>query len=126
MTKRMPLAALGADEIAEMRWSMANAAWARGPAGSCCSGFLGKHVATSRQLLRKLLDRERSVFYPQRDGEDRWYEVAVKPTLDRFFAAVPLLKKAVASPTGFGTAIATRSVAMLTGIRRGRSRLNRR
>ena len=66
-------------------------------------GLLGKHVATTRQLLRKVLDRERFVFYPKADGEERWYDLGVKPTLDRFFSALPmpLLKKAVASPTGF-------------------------
>ena len=66
-------------------------------------GLLGKHVATSRQLLRKVLDRERFVFYPQSMGAERWYDLGVMPTLDRFFAAVPLLKKAVASPPGFTT-----------------------
>ena len=64
-------------------------------------GLLGRHVATSRQLLRKLLDRERFVFYPQARGAERWYDVGVRPTLDRFFGAVPLLKKAGTSPTGF-------------------------
>lgn len=64
-------------------------------------GLLGKHVATSRQLLRKLLDRERFVFYPQGKGAARWYDLGVTPTLDRFFAAVPMLKKAGTSPTGF-------------------------
>jgi hypothetical protein len=34
-------------------------------------GLLGKHVATSRQLLRKLLDRERFVFYPKGKGNAR-------------------------------------------------------
>jgi hypothetical protein len=42
-------------------------------------GLLGRHVATSRQLLRKVLDRERFVFYP---------------------ASAPALKKAGMSPTG--------------------------
>ena len=64
-------------------------------------GLLGKHVATTRQLLRKVLDRERFVFYPQRQGAERWYDLGVTPTLDRFFfAAVPMLKKAGTSPTG--------------------------
>lgn len=64
-------------------------------------GLLGKHVATSRQLLRKLLDRQRFVFYPMGRGKARWYDLAVTPTLERFFAAMPMLKKAVASPPGF-------------------------
>jgi hypothetical protein len=64
-------------------------------------GLLGKHVGTSRQLLRKLLDRDtRFVFYPMAEGDERWYELGVVPTLDRFLGAVPSLKKAVASPTG--------------------------
>ncbi len=65
-------------------------------------GLLGKHVATSRQLLRKMLDREhRFVFYPKREGAARWYELGVTPTLDRFLASMPMLKKAGTSPTGF-------------------------
>jgi hypothetical protein len=56
-------------------------------------GLLGKHGATSRQLLAKLLDRERFVFYPQAKGKARWYELGVTPTLDRFLAAVPGCKK---------------------------------
>ena len=64
-------------------------------------GLLGQHVATSRQLLRKLLDRERFVFYPKGRGNNRWYELGVTPTLERFFNAVPMLKKAGTSPTGF-------------------------
>ena len=63
--------------------------------------LLGKHVATSRQLLRKLLDRERFVFYPMGKGATRWYDIGVTPTLEKFFAGVPLLKKAGTSPTGF-------------------------
>jgi site-specific DNA recombinase len=65
-------------------------------------GLLGKHVTTTRQLLRKLLDRDsRFVFYPVTDLGERWYELGVTPSLDRFLGAVPSLKKAVASPTGF-------------------------
>ncbi len=56
---------------------------------------------TSRQLLRKLLDRQRFVFYPMAKGKARWYDLGVTPTLDRFFGAVPQLEKAVASPRGF-------------------------
>jgi DNA invertase Pin-like site-specific DNA recombinase len=63
--------------------------------------LLGRHVGTSRQLLRKVLDRERFVFYPMGSGRARWYDLGVTPTLDRFFGAVPALKKAVASPPGF-------------------------
>ena len=62
-------------------------------------GLLGKHVTTTRQLLRKVLDRQRFVFYPKRKGAERWYDLGVTPTLDRFFADVPMLKKAVASPS---------------------------
>jgi hypothetical protein len=50
-------------------------------------------------LLRKLLDRERFVFYPMAKGKARWYDLGVTPTLERFFGAVPMLKKAVASPS---------------------------
>ena len=64
-------------------------------------GLLEKHVGVSRQGLRKLLDRERFVFYVEGTGDARYYELGVTPTLDKFFAAVPSLKKAVASPTGF-------------------------
>ena len=64
-------------------------------------GLLGKHVATTRQLLRKVLDRQRFVFYPMGKGASRWYDLGVTPTLDRFFAGVPMLKKAGMSPTGF-------------------------
>jgi hypothetical protein len=32
-------------------------------------------------------------------GNNRWYELAVKPTLECFFGGVPALKKAVASPS---------------------------
>ena len=62
-------------------------------------GLLGKHVGTSRQLLRKVLDtRTRFVFYPMAKGKARWYDLGVRPTLDRFFGLLPMLKKAVASP----------------------------
>jgi hypothetical protein len=66
-------------------------------------GLLGRHVvATTRQLLRKVLDRQRFVFYPKGRGADRWYDLGVTPTptLDRFLAAVPMLKKAGMSPSG--------------------------
>ena len=51
--------------------------------------------------LWKLLDCQRFVFYPRAEGAERWYELGVRPTLERFFAAVPALKKAGTSPTGF-------------------------
>ena len=63
-------------------------------------GLLGRHVGTSRQLLRKVLDRERFVFHPMAAGQRRWYDLGVTPTLDRFFGALPILKKALASPPG--------------------------
>jgi hypothetical protein len=64
-------------------------------------GLLGKHVGTSRQLLRKLLDRDtRFVFYPMAEGDERWYELGVVPTLDRFLGAVPSLKKSGGVPNG--------------------------
>ena len=69
--------------------------------GASAVAELAKHVGVSRQGLRKLLDRERFVFRTKGGGAARHYELAVKPTLDRFFAAVPTLKKAVSSPTGF-------------------------
>jgi hypothetical protein len=65
-------------------------------------GLLGKHVATSRQQLRKLLDRERFVFYPMKKGATRWYEIGVTPSLEKFFAGLPGLRKAGTSPTGTG------------------------
>jgi hypothetical protein len=46
-----------------------------------------------------VLDRERFTFYPQGHGDERWYDVGVKPSLEVFLASVPALKKAVASPT---------------------------
>lgn len=66
-------------------------------------GLLRRNTATGRQLLRKVLDRERFLFTPQRAGSERWYDVAVRPSLDRFLAAVPSLNKAVASPKGSAT-----------------------
>ena len=63
-------------------------------------GLLGRNVATSRQLLGKLLGDGRFTFYPKKQGGEKWYEVGCRPSLDRFFAGVPLLKKALASPTG--------------------------
>jgi hypothetical protein len=63
-------------------------------------GLLGQHVSTSRQLLRKLLREQRFVFYPKRRGKSQWYELGVRPTLDGFWERLPMLKKAVASPTG--------------------------
>jgi site-specific DNA recombinase len=65
-------------------------------------GLLGKHVGTSRQLLRKLLDRDtRFVLYPMAENNERWYELGVTPSLDGLLRAVQPLKKVVASPTGF-------------------------
>jgi site-specific DNA recombinase len=64
-------------------------------------GLLAKHIAVSRQAVRKLLDRERFVFYPMGSGRDRWYEIGVAPSLGRFFGSLSTLKKALASPTGF-------------------------
>jgi hypothetical protein len=64
-------------------------------------GLLGRNVATSRQLLRKLLDRDtRFVFYPMADAGERWYELGVTPSMDKFPGAGPTLKKVVTSPTG--------------------------
>jgi len=34
-------------------------------------------------------------------GAARWYDLGVTPTLDRFFGALPMLKKAVASLRGY-------------------------
>jgi hypothetical protein len=62
--------------------------------------LLTKHVAVSRQAIRKLLLGERFIFQQRQRGSDRWYELSVTPTLEKFFGAVPTLKKAVASPTG--------------------------
>jgi hypothetical protein len=60
-------------------------------------------VTTTRQLLAKLLDRDtRFVFYPMADGNERWYEMTVTPSLDKLLGAVPTLRKAVASPRGTG------------------------
>jgi site-specific DNA recombinase len=63
--------------------------------------LLGQHVPVARQLLRKVLDRQRFVFYPQQQGDERYYEIGVTPSLERFLQSVPRLKEAVASPTGF-------------------------
>jgi hypothetical protein len=65
-------------------------------------GLLGQHVATSRQLLRKLLGQGRFVFYPKGTAEKGWYDLGVTPTLDRFFHGLPLLKKADTSPRETG------------------------
>jgi hypothetical protein len=69
--------------------------------GSESNDWLGQQVGTSRQLLRKLLDRQRVVFYPKGNADRGWYEIGITPSLDRFFDNLPVLKKAVASPTGF-------------------------
>jgi hypothetical protein len=61
-------------------------------------GVLGKHVSTSRQLLRKMIDG-RLVFSPQQEGEDTWYELAGQGSLEKFFAGIPLIKAGM-SPTG--------------------------
>jgi hypothetical protein len=62
-------------------------------------GLLGKHVGTSRQLLRKVLDaKTRFVFYPMAKGTARWYDLGVRPTLDRFFGVLPMLKKSGGVP----------------------------
>lgn len=63
-------------------------------------GLLGRHVSTSRQLLRKLLDG-RIVFSAKHEGDDHWYDLAGQATVSKVFAGVPALK-AVASPTGIG------------------------
>jgi len=62
--------------------------------------LLGRNVSTSRQLLRKLLGNERFVFVPKAGRRERWYELTVTATLDRFVAAIEPLKKAGSSPTG--------------------------
>lgn len=64
-------------------------------------GLLGQQVGTTRQLLRKLLDRQRVVFYPKGTADRGWYNLGITPSLDKFFDGLPVLKKAVASPTGF-------------------------
>ena len=62
--------------------------------------MLTNEVAVTRQLLRKLLIDSRVTFYPQADGPSRWYEIGITPSFNKFFGAVPTLKKALASPTG--------------------------
>jgi hypothetical protein len=62
-------------------------------------GLMAQNVSISRQLLRKLLGPERFVFYPRAKGSAQWYEIGVRPTLDRFFERLPVLKKAGTSPT---------------------------
>jgi hypothetical protein len=62
--------------------------------------LLGSNVPVSRQLLRKLIDRERFTFYPKQGKAAAWYEMGVTPTLDRFFDGLPLIRKAGTSPTG--------------------------
>jgi hypothetical protein len=58
-------------------------------------GLLSKHVGVARQGQRKLLDRERFVFDARSKGDARYYELAVRPSLEKFFGAVPTLKRAV-------------------------------
>ena len=64
-------------------------------------GLLAKQVVVSRQALRKLLGPGRFTFYPMKLGRERYYELGVQPSLEKFFATLPALKKAVTSPTGF-------------------------
>lgn len=59
-------------------------------------------LPVTRALVRKLLGESRFVFYPQAEGQERWYELRVKPTLQKFFETVPSIGKTLASPTGFG------------------------
>ena len=59
-----------------------------------------RQTPIARTLLRKLLGSSRFVFYPQRNGSEAWYDLGVVPNLDKFFAAVPTLGKALASPSG--------------------------
>ena len=51
-------------------------------------GLLGRNVATRRQLLRKLLNRERFVSSPKTGRTGRWYELSARPSLDRFLGAI--------------------------------------
>ena len=62
--------------------------------------LLRKQVATTRQLFRKLLGRERFTFRVKGAGAARFYELCVLPSLENFFGSIGTLKKAVASPTG--------------------------
>jgi hypothetical protein len=62
--------------------------------------LLTRQVPVSRSLLRKLLDQSRFVFYPKADDRERWYELGVTPSLQKFFEAVPAFSKTMASPTG--------------------------
>ena len=55
-------------------------------------GLVAKRVTVSRQALRKLLDRDRFVFYPKGRGNDRWCELAVSDA-GRSFGTLPALKK---------------------------------
>jgi hypothetical protein len=58
-------------------------------------GLLGGNVAVSRQLLRKLLGGERFTIYPKGTAHRGWYEIGVRPTLDKFFDGLPILKKLI-------------------------------
>ena len=52
-------------------------------------------------MRAKLEDRSWVSWYvPKGKGAGAWYELGVRPTLDRFLSALPGLKKAVASPRG--------------------------
>ena len=50
--------------------------------------------------MRKLLGESRFVFYSNAHGRERWYELGVTPSLQKFFEAVPSFGKALASPRG--------------------------
>jgi hypothetical protein len=36
-----------------------------------------------------VLDRSRFTFYPMGKGRDRWYDLGVTPSLEKFFGALP-------------------------------------
>ena len=52
----------------------------------------GPAVRAAAPEIRREAMRERFVFYPKAKGRERWYDLGVTPTLDRFFGAIPQLK----------------------------------
>jgi hypothetical protein len=61
--------------------------------------LLSKQTAISRQMIRKLLGEGRYTFYVKGTGAKRYYEMGVTPDLGKFIAAIPSLRKSLASPT---------------------------
>jgi hypothetical protein len=63
-------------------------------------GLLRKHVPQARQILRKLLGKNRLQFKPYRNGRDRGYEFTAQLSIGALLAGIACATM-VASPTGF-------------------------